>query len=78
MCTPSISSGQNVVHIAWMRLNSAVTSWLRSPKRRISRSSWLNAFTTRIPGMVSESTSLTRDHLRHARKKSWLSASPCR
>ena len=76
-CTASMSVGQNVVHAWWMRLNSLVTSTLWSLNRRFSRSSWLKALTTRIPGIVSDSTSVTRDHFLQARKKSRLSRSPC-
>ncbi len=69
-CTPNIKIGQNAVQAEWMRLNSPSTSALRSWKRFCSRRSWLNALTTRMPGMVSDSTSVRRDHLRQARKKS--------
>jgi hypothetical protein len=61
-----------------MRLNSAVAAWLRSPKRPRSRSSWWKAFTTRMPGIVSATTSVTRDHLRQARRNSLFMRSPCR
>ena len=71
-------SGQKVVHIRWISFASSVTSTLCSPKRAISRASWLNAFTTRTPGIVSERMSVTRDHFRQARMKRALSDSPCR
>ena len=77
-CTASISSGQNVVHMPCRRLISSVTSSLWPPNRATSRASWLNALTTRIPGIVSDRTSVSRDHLRHTRRNARLSASPCR
>ena len=46
-------------------------------KRPDSRCSWLKAFTTRMPGMVSESTSVTLDHFRHALMKKRFMCSPC-
>ena len=75
--TANISSGQNVVQTTCSRLNSSVTSLFRTAKRCFSRFSWLNALTTRIPGIVSDSTSVTRDHLRHARRKIRFIRRPC-
>ena len=37
----------------------------------------MKAFTTRMPGIVSESTSVTLDHFRHARMKNRFMRSPC-
>ena len=77
-CTASMSSGQNVVHEWCMRLISPVTSSLYPANRAISRDSWLNALTTRIPGIVSDNTSVRRDHFRHTRRNLRLRASPWR
>ena len=60
-----------------MRLNSSVTSTFRSLNLPVSLSSWLKAFTTRMPGIVSDSTSVTRLHFRHARMKNRFMCSPC-
>ena len=76
-CTASIRIGQNVVHDSCSRLNSSVTSTFLSLNLLDSLSSWLKAFTTRMPGIVSESTSVTLDHFRHARMKKRFMCSPC-
>ena len=61
-----------------MRLNSYIAASLLASKRRFSRPSWLNALTTRMPGIVSDRMSVSPDHFRHARANSRWMRSPCR
>ena len=63
--------GQYPVHswCSWMA--SSWTSRLLALKREISRSSCVNAFTTRTPGIASLSVAVMLDHFRQIRWKNF-------
>ena len=63
----SVSSetvGVNSDQVLFSRSLTCRLLWLAALKRCVSRPSWANALTTRMPGMVSASTLVTSDHTR--------------
>src|SRR4051812_28508790 len=69
----SVTVGPKKDHNTFTRLFASNTCRLRPPKRSISRFSWANAFTTRMPGIVSANTFTISAHAALVRAKPWRS-----